>query len=281
MARRKIVAERVDFLSTVERAMRVLEYLADEQDGLSVSELARRLEINKSIVLRILTTMEQLAYIYRDRDSQRYRLTYRMANLTLRQLARSGLVDQCVPVLRRLAERTGELVRLAVIESERPVWIQAISGPQRQLRIDPVYSHEVVLHSHATGKAWLMTLDEKGLDRLLAKHAFKAYTKYTITTARALKSDLKAASKRGFATSYEEHELGVSTVAAPILVEDIDGRRQCVGVISLAAPASRLDRAALTQCGDLVIEAANQLASVWPLLLSSRPARRLPALRAG
>ena len=71
MTKRKGVADAIDFLSTVERAMRVLEDLSDEQKGLSVSELARRLNTNKSIVLRILTTMETLGYLFRTKETQR------------------------------------------------------------------------------------------------------------------------------------------------------------------------------------------------------------------
>ena len=85
------------------------------------------------------------------------------------------------------------------------------------------------------------------VDRLLGEKPFTAYTKYTITTLRALKADLAEGRQRGFAISYEEHELGVGTVAAPIVINGLDGNPRCVGVVSLAAPTSRMDRALLTQ----------------------------------
>jgi IclR family transcriptional regulator, acetate operon repressor len=282
MVKSKAPDETIGFLSTVERAMRVLEDLADEQEGLSVSELARRLDTNKSIVVRILTTMEKLGYLFREKQTQHYRLTYRIANLALRQLSRSGLVDQCAPVLQELAEQTGEHVRLAVIEADQPVWIHAVSGAQRQLRVDPVYGHEVVLHSHAAGKAWLMTLEDDEIDRVCGRRkTFPAQTKYTITSLRGLKDDVAEARKRGFALSYEENELGVGAVAAPILIVDIDKRRKCVGVISLAAPTSRMDRAMLIQSGNLVMEAATHLARAWPVHMLGQSTRPFGVLRVG
>ena len=275
-------AEAIEFLSTVQRAMCVLEHLADAQDGLSLSELARRLEINKALVVRILTTLEKLGYLFRERQTQRYRLTYRIANLALRQLGRSGLIEQCVPVLQDLAERTGEHARLAVIEDDHPVWIHAVSGLQRQLRIDPAYGHEVVLHSHAAGKAWLMTLEDADIDRVCGHRTeFPAQTKYTITTSGALLSDLAEARRRGFAISYEESELGVGAVAAPILIEAMDRRRRCIGVISLAAPTSRMDRAALVRSGTLLVEAAARLAHAWPVQASAHSVGPAEALRVG
>lgn len=274
--------EAIEFLSTVQRAMRVLEHLADAQDGLSLSELARRLEINKAIVVRILTTLETLGYLFRERQTQRYRLTYRIANLALRQLGRSGLIEQCAPVLQELAERTGEHVRLAVIENDHPVWIHAVSGLQRQLRIDPAYGHEVVLHSHAAGKAWLMTLDDADIDRVCGRRTdFPAQTRYTITTFGELISDLAEARRRGFAVSYEESELGVGAVAAPILLETIDCRRRCIGVISLAAPTSRMDRTLLVQSGTLLLEAAAGLAHAWPVQASAHSIGLSDTLRVG
>ena len=275
MPKRKMAGRPIEFLSTIDRTMRVIEFLSDAEDGLSVSELARRLAVNKSIAFRILNTLESLRYLYQDKETQRYRLTYRISNLALRQLSRSRLLDQCAPVLRELAERTGELARMAIIENDEPVWIHAESGRKRSLAIDPVYGHEVVLHSHATGKAFLLTLDDETVERMLGKKPFTAHTKHTITSLRALKADLAKGRQRGFAISFEEHELGVGTVAAPIVVNGLDSSPRCAGIVSLAAPTSRMDRAALTQCGSLVSEAANHLSEVWPLQNAQRLPRRL------
>lgn len=275
MPKRMTAGRPIEFLSTIDRTMRVIEFLSDAEDGLSVSELARRLAVNKSIAFRILNTLESLRYLYQDKETQRYRLTYRISNLALRQLSRSRLLDQCAPVLRELAERTGELARMAIIENDEPVWIHAESGRKRSLAIDPVYGHEVVLHSHATGKAFLLTLDDETVERMLGKKPFTAHTKHTITSLRALKADLAKGRQRGFAISFEEHELGVGTVAAPIVVNGLDSSPRCAGIVSLAAPTSRMDRAALTQCGSLVSEAANHLSEVWPLQNAQRLPRRL------
>jgi DNA-binding IclR family transcriptional regulator len=255
----------VDFLSTVERAMRIIELLSDARDGLSVSEIARVLDVNKSIAFRILTTLQSLRYVYQDAVTQHYRLTYRISNLALRQLANSRILDQCIAPLRELAERTGELVRLAIIENDRPIWIHSESGVQRRLQVAPTYGLDISLHSHATAKAWLFTLPEEAVNRLIGDRRLKEYTKHTITTLRALKADLAESRARGFALSYEEHELGVGTVAAPIMVTGMDNVARCVGAISLAAPISRMDRESFMKCGHEVVEAAQEISEVWPL----------------
>ena len=74
-------------------------------------------------------------YVWRDDIAQRYHLTYRVSNLGLRQLQQSGLLGQCTSLLEDLAERTGELVRLAVVErGEKITWVYAVVGTRRTLR---------------------------------------------------------------------------------------------------------------------------------------------------
>lgn len=259
--------------------MRIVEHLSDARNGLSVSEIARLLDVNKSIAFRILSTLDSLYYIYQDTLTQHYRLTYRISNLALRQLANSRILDQCVAPLRALADRSGELVRLAIIEHDRPVWIHSESGVQRRLQVAPTYGLDVSLHSHAAAKAWLFTLSENDVDRLIGNKRLKNFTKHTITTLRALKTDLAEARQRGFALSYEEHELGVGTVAAPIIIGDINGNPHCVGVVSLAAPISRMDRAQFIQAGHQVVDAAHHLAQVWPSDMAPQRLSYLPAGR--
>lgn len=250
----------------VERALQLVELLAEAADGLSLAEISRELIVNKAIAVRLLETLEHAGYIWRDDVAQRYHLTYRISNLGLRQLQQSGLLGQCTSILEHLAERTGELVRLSIVESgERITWIYAVVGTRRSLRIDPNFNFEVSLHSHATGKAWLMTLPEKRVLQLLKRSGMSSLTKHTSTDVKALQAELEVARRRGFAVTFEENEIGVMAVAAPVVAPRLSGVRECVGVVSVAAPTNRMTRADIEACGPLAAEAASRLALMWPL----------------
>ena len=250
----------------VERALETIELLSGAADGLSLAEISRELIINKAIASRLLETLEHAGYVWRDDAAQRYHLTYRVSNLGLRQLQQSGLLGQCTSLLEDLAERTGELVRLSVVErGEKITWVYAVVGTRRTLRIDPNFNFEVSLHSHATGKAWLMMLTPERAMELLKREGMAALTPHTNVDVKSLRKELDAASRRGFALTYEENEIGVGAVAAPIMAPRLSGGTECVGVVSVAAPTNRMTRAAIEACGPLAAEVASRLALMWPL----------------
>lgn len=251
---------------SVERAFRIVEFLADQADGLSLAEIARRLDVNKAIAVKLLGTLEHLGFVWRDDVLQRYWLTYRISNLGLRQLQQSRLLDQCAPLLKNLAETTGELVRLAVVENaERITWVYAIAGAQRSVRIDPNYTLEIVLNAHAIAKAWLMTLPFERAWELVAQQGVRACTVKTKTDREAVRAELREAAARGFATSYEEQELGVGAIAAPIVVPTLEGAHGCVGAVSLAAPTNRMTRPEIEACAPMLLDTVERLARIWPL----------------
>jgi IclR family transcriptional regulator, acetate operon repressor len=250
----------------VERALETIELLSAAAEGLSLAEISRELIINKAIASRLLETLEHAGYVWRDDNAQRYHLTYRVSNLGLRQLQQSGLLGQCTSLLEDLAERTGELVRLSVVErGEKITWVYAVVGTRRTLRIDPNFNFEVSLHSHATGKAWLMMLTPQRVMTLLKRDGMATLTPHTNVDVKSLRKELDVACRRGFALTYEENEIGVGAVAAPIMAPRLSGDTECVGVISVAAPTNRMTRAEIEACGPLAAEVASRLALMWPL----------------
>ncbi|MBI5128618.1 MAG: IclR family transcriptional regulator [Rhodopseudomonas palustris] len=250
----------------VERALQTIQLLSGAADGLSLAEISRELIVNKAIASRLLETLEHAGYVWRDDVAQRYHLTYRISNLGLRQLQQSGLLGQCTSVLEDLAERTGELVRLSVVErGEKITWVYAVVGTRRTLRIDPNFNFEVSLHSHATGKAWLMTLPFERAAQLVEQAGMSPLTPHTTVDYQLLRKELDTASRRGFAITFEENEIGVGAVAAPIMSPRLSGTTECVGVVSVAAPTNRMTRTQIEACGPLAAEVASRLALMWPL----------------
>ena len=119
-------------LSTLDKGLHVLEVLAsvDTDDGLTLTELSRVLEMHRTTLLRILTTLQARNYVRRDYATDRYRvglgvLTLSGAvlrNLDIRQVAR--------PVLQDLASRVEELVLLTVLNDTAIVTIDRYEGHQ-------------------------------------------------------------------------------------------------------------------------------------------------------
>lgn len=252
------------FLTGVARALEVLDRLS-LGEGETLSDLARHLGVNKNIAFRLVFTLESLGYIFEEPSSKKLRLTYKLANIVRTQWLASDVLSQAEPVLKALALQSGELVRLAVVTGHRLEWVFAETGSRRLLRIDPAYPGNIIPHVHATSKAHLMTLDDAALADEIAKMSFEAYSPNTIRNAPALRANLAEARAEGFALSYDERDLGVAAVAAPVMAGRAPAK-VCVAVVSLSVPSSRVTRAQLQDVArSHVVPAAQKLSSFWPI----------------
>jgi IclR family transcriptional regulator, acetate operon repressor len=249
----------------IARALQVIEILAEENGGLSLSELARRLDVNKQVATRITESLEGAGFIFRHPASDRLFLSYRVCNIGERMLHSARLLEQCSAVLRALADATGELARLAVVENENLFWVLAAVSEKRMLQINPLLTPSIKLHGTATGKAWLASMPEARARAILTKRELVAWTPKTVTDLERLLEELAEVRRRGWAFTIEESEPGVSAVAAPIMIVDLDRQARCVGTVSLAAPTNRMDREALTAAAPLVADAAKRAGQMWPI----------------
>ena len=261
-----------DTIVSVDRAFLIVELLADAPEGATLADIARQLDVNKAIAVKLLNTLERLEIVWRDDRLQRFFLTYRVSNLGLRHLQTSRLLDQCAAVLKALAEESGELVRLAVVEpgGERLTWVHVVAGTKRTLQIDPNYSLSISLHTHAIAKAWLMTMEPERAVELILHQGIAPLTKHTKTSIEAIREDLAFARRRGFAASFEENEIGISAIAAPIYASNLAGETECVGAVSLAAPTNRMSGEALEAWGPQLMRTTEHLGRIWPLEARAR-----------
>jgi IclR family transcriptional regulator, acetate operon repressor len=252
-------------LVTVRRTLAVLEMLAGADQGLSLSEIARRLDVNKNIALRILTTLEEETYLHRHAETKHYFAGFKVSNLGLRVLSRTRLYQQCQPMVRQLAEECGELVLLSVMDRDEPRWVMAAVGERRRLQVDPV--SPLAPHATATGKAWLSTLPDEEVARRV-EGRLDPLTPFTVTTLPALLAQLAVARETGVALSDQENEAGIAAVATPIWIPDhaaAGAGRRCVGFVSITAPVSRASPEDFRKFGAMVKAAAARLAEAWPL----------------
>lgn len=249
----------------IARALQVIEILAEANGGLSLSELARRLDVNKQVATRIIESLEGAGFIFRHPASEQLFLSYRVCNIGERMLHSARLLEQCSAVLRSLADATGELARLALVEKESLFWVLAAVSEKRMLQVNPLFTPSIKLHGTATGKAWLASMPDARARAILTKNKLESWTPNTITDLGRILEELAEVRKRGWALTIEESESGVSAVAAPILIVDLDHQTRCVGVVSLAAPTNRMDREALTAAARLVADAAKRAGQMWPI----------------
>ena len=251
---------------SMRRGLQLIEIISEGDSGWSLSALARLLDVNKVIVLRLLNELVAAGYLYCRSDNGLYELTFKLSNLGLRKLSQTRLLDQSSEILKDLAIMSGELVRLAVVESTVKItWVLAHAGSKRTLQIDPNYRLEIGLTTHAAGKAWLSTLDPKISWSFIHQQGIQKFTEYSKSTKKEIEADWKFVQKNGFSISYEENEIGVGAIASPILITDTDMVRRCVGVVSIGAPVYRTSKKELLALAPMLIVKTQALGKIWPI----------------
>jgi len=246
-------------ISAVSRALQAIEALATSPKGLTVSAVSQRLGIEISIASRILATLAADGYARRG-DSGQYVLTYRLVATASRFVEELGFVDLCIPLLQEVADRTGELVQLALRDGDE-LWYVAKAEGKHRIRMLSALGREVPLHASAIGKAWLGTMPEEEALTRAAAHGLKPFTPHTITTLSQLRRDLRKVRAQGYGVVVEEYMEGGTGVGAVIPVERVG----VVGAVSIGAPSFRVTHDMIAEFGTELIQLAHRLGSMWPV----------------
>lgn len=243
---------------TVERVMRLLETLAQAPQGIALAEIAADVALPKSACHRLLAELARGGYVRQLREQGDYVLTTRLPALGLSFLGGAGIVDIAQPIIDRLAEQCGELVRLALVDGDRLTFVAKAQGARAGLRYDPDMGIDVRLSCSAGGHAWLMTLPEERATELVARQGLgspKEFGPKAPTSFRALMKLLDDDRARGYAVIVEQYAPGMSAMAAPVRRRGSD----CVGVITIAGPLPRLNEKRMKELGAPLLKAAAEL----------------------
>ena len=249
------------------RGLAILDLLADEVEGRPLTVIAARLGLAKSAAHRLLLELTRQGFVSQDAVTQHYRLTLRMTALGFRFLASTKISEVAQPVLDRLAQATGELVRMALVEGDTLTWVAKAQGARSGLRYDPDMGREVILHATATGKAWLATFDEPAALALVKARDFPKAGRAgpnIVRTEGALRQHLRDTRQRGYGLALEEAEAGTAAIACTFRAAPRPGAR-IAGTVSVAGPRIRFTRERIPVLAKAVAAAASELSMLWPV----------------
>lgn len=244
---------------TVERTLAILETLAAHPEGLPLAAVADDLELPRSACHRLLAELVRCGYARQVRELGDYALTTKLPSVGLAYLGASGIVDIAQPIIDRLADTSGELVRLALVDGDRLTFVAKAQGARFGLRYDPDMGIDVRLSCSAGGHAWLMTLSEERATELVARQGFgepKQFGPKAPTTFKALMKVLDEDRKRGFSLMTEMYAPGMSAMGAPVQRRN----EATIAVITVAGPLVRLTPERMRTLGPALLQAAGELA---------------------
>lgn len=246
------MAHETGLVQSVDRAVTVLEILG--RDGaVGVSELARRMDIHKSTVSRLLATLERRGIVEQQADGVQYGLGVGLVRLARTVTEDLDVVALARPVAEELSRATGETVNLSLLQDGEVVNVDEINLSDSVLSVTWLGRH-TTLHNTANGKVFLAHLDEAEVDRVLGAE-LEASTEHTVTDPAELRRQLEEIRRSGHAWQYEELEAGLSAVAAP--VRDAGGA--ILATISVAGPSFRMSTDRVPEITRLTVQAAERI----------------------
>src|SRR5882672_836795 len=225
-------AERDGGVRSVERAISILDMLA--QGGWRTgAEVARGLHVHRSTALRLLGTLERHALVERDQRTARYRLGRRLPQLASVVTGEFDLRYVARPVCEQLAAAAGETATLDVLVGDVIVPIEQAAASTSVVSVNWL-GRRTPIHCTASGKVILAFAPAPLQQRLLAR-PLERRTPQTIVDRAELEAQLASALETGFARTYQELEVGLDAIAAP--VHSADGGD--VAAIDVSGPAHR------------------------------------------
>lgn len=261
----------------MERTLAILERLAADVNGVSLAALADELDMPRSAAHRLLADLAAHGYVRQTRERGDYVLTTKLVSLGLNYLKHSGVVDLCQPILDRLAEQAGELVRLGVVDVDHITWVALSQGARSGLRYDPDMGIDVKLSCTSSGHAWMATLPEDDAITLLTRQGLGLPPEYgpnAPTSVAAVMKCVRQAKKQGYAITLQTYAPMLSAISAPILVPG----KGAVGVLAISGPMVRLTEEKMRALAPELLAAAADIASASTAsALFNRAFARAPA----
>lgn len=248
------------YLKTVDRALQVLLQFDKEQPEWSGSELSAALGIHRSIVYRILKSLERRGFVVQTGRQGRFSLGLKLVELGSIVLDGLDLGQVARPVMRRLVKETGESAFLLVVSDDQSVCVLRVDS-RKALRAMTNVGDRSPLHAGASSKVLLAYLDPEKREALIAR-GFERITPLTITNQEKLRADLAQIRKQGWAYTVGELTPYVAAIAAPLW----DSSGELRGGLSIAGPASRFSEDRLQGLIDYTIRAGEEISAqllVW------------------
>jgi DNA-binding IclR family transcriptional regulator len=241
-------------LPAVDRAMRLFELLAITPDGLTLSELSRKLEIPKSTTHYLVYTLFTRGYLQRTNNA-RHVLGPRFADLTSASACiEVKLSKLATPTLRQIAAGFNLTATMSVLRGAEAVIINRAKS-FRDAGGGAWVGRHLDVHCTAQGKALIASLPEEALNTLIGSRELARYTPKTISSLPELKVHLSGIRTTGFATNDEEQVLGIRGVAAPV----VDAMGNVVACISVRGSTTDINASRLLELGREMIRGARYL----------------------
>ncbi|MCA1368395.1 IclR family transcriptional regulator [Bradyrhizobium sp. BRP14] len=229
-----------DFVSGFARGLRVIEAFGEAQPRLSIADAAKITGLDRATVRRSLLTLSELGYA--DYDGKFFTLTPRILRLGHAYLSATPLPTIVQPYLDQLSERAGQSASASVLDGTEIVYV-ARASQRRVMSINLTPGSRLPAYCASMGRVLLAALPEPEARAILARSELRANTPKTKTDPEELMTELSRVRAQGYAIIDQELELGLCSIAVPLM----NARNQVIAALNIGAPAAHVAAAELAE----------------------------------
>jgi DNA-binding IclR family transcriptional regulator len=242
-------------IQSIQRATKILRSFTEAEPELGVIELSKRLDLHKSTVSRILTTLQGEGLVSQNPETGKYRLGVGLVSLAGVALGRLNVRGVTQPHLNGLVEISQETVNVVLQDGRECVNVERVASP-KQIRYVGWIGRRMPLHCTAAGKVLLAFMEPDEREDLLSG-SLTNYTNKTVTDNSRMIADLSRVCQQGYAIVHEEFEDEFSAIAAPVF----NHARKIAGVISISGPTFRMGPGQIERFIRPLLETANTVSA--------------------
>ena len=238
----------------LQRGLQLMQQFTREEPAHTSAALARKLDMPRASVFRMLYTLEQMGFVERAADGVTYRLGLGVLRLGFETIASMEMAEQARPVIAALCERTGFSSHLVLREGTEVVFV--VKSPGRNALFHSIQvGARLPAHATVLGRVLMGHLGLPELTQLYPEEPLPQFTAQTPTTRSQLLKMIERDKAQGYGSSQGGFESGISTVVAPVTNEF----NHVVAAISVTIPSQRIDPQDLPRVVQEVQHAAAQL----------------------
>ncbi|MEE2945989.1 IclR family transcriptional regulator [Cognatishimia activa] len=243
-------------VQSVDRALTILESIAERRTGARVSDIATDVGLAVSTVHRLLTTMEQRHFVQQDPRTGGWMIGQRAHGVGESYSLHDSLVVPARPYLRSLRDQTRETANLGVIQSEEAVTISQVESREIMRAIAPPGGRVPVLNS-GMGKAIVATWPDEAIASLIRRQGLRKMTSHSLGSEAEAFAEIEKIRQSGYAVDDEEYVIGMRCVAAVVM----DHEGEAIAAVSVSGLAARVTHDCIPDIADAVVAAAKSLSA--------------------
>ena len=241
-------------VQSVDRALSIIETLAEDDEGYRLSDLAIRIGLSTSTVHRLLLTLESRRFVQFDRTELKWHVGARAFTVGATFARRRNFSAQAVPYLRKLRDLTRETANLAVVDDEFIVVLTRMESREIMRSLTKV-GGRVAMVASGVGKAVLATYSDEDVSAIIRHHGMPRMTEKSIVRPSDLFKELAKVRRDGYAIDDEEACMGLRCIAS-VVYNDCS---EPLAAISVSGMTGRLTDERLPMLGQTVREVAAEL----------------------